>query len=427
MHKGRKRLRASRSRGLLRPRYVGPGALALLAAIAVAPTASSRPLVKAGVVIGGLQGVDCVSGADCWAVGDSTNKTGALLNEATHWNGKRWKVSTTPQPSESADSQRLLSVSCLSASDCWAVGIYKNQAGALLNQAMDWNGKRWKLVATPQPVGAASANDSQGLSGVSCVSASDCWGVGASDVTGDPGANEVMRWNGRKWKTGEAPTPARRPGEVQDSIAKVQKVLRSVACLNASDCWAVGTTMKASGADLNQTLHWTGKQWRAVSAPSPGQPSAMESRQLPDITCPSARVCSAVGYYPTKAGAVVNEALRFNGKRWGVMSTPDPGGTSDSDFNELGGVACMAATDCWAVGYFTSSSDGVRNEALHWNGKKWTQLATPDPGGEGATAGNRLEAVACASANDCWAVGGIRKTKGFADQMLHWNGKRWSG
>jgi hypothetical protein len=96
------------------------------------------------------------------------------------------------------------------------------------------------------------------------------------------------------------------------------------------------------------------------------------------------------------------------------------------DKNGLDGVACTAASDCWAVGTFADGSGGMRNEALRWDGKQWLKVFTPNPGGKGATA-QRLAAVACASAKDCWAVGSYipAMATGASNQMLHWNGRKW--
>jgi hypothetical protein len=122
----------------------------------------------------------------------------------------------------------------------------------------------------------------------------------------------------------------------------------------------------------------------------------------------------------------VNEALRFTGKKWLVMSTPDPGGTSTMHMNVLAGVSCTAPSGCWAVGQVATPS-GALNQALKWNGKKWSAVFTPNPGGKGAKDRNQLNAIACASSKDCWAVGSEKNAKATAasDQMLHWNGRKW--
>ena len=150
-----------------------------------------------------------------------------------------------------------------------------------------------------------------------------------------------------------------------------------------------------------------------------------ESRQLAGVACPSATACRAVGSHPTRSGLTLNEALRFNGKKWSVMPTPDQGGKATLEIDQLAGIACTAKNDCWAVGAFSGNSGGLLNQALRFNGKKWSLVHTPNPGGNSAH--NQLEAIACASSKDCWAVGNESPAmaRASSDEMLHWNGRKW--
>src|SRR5207248_3662420 len=71
-----------------------------------------------------LEGVTCVSGSDCWAVGyyvsDPVGYSQTLIE---HWNGTSWSVVPSPNTSATQHNQ-LASVTCVSTSDCWAVGQY---------------------------------------------------------------------------------------------------------------------------------------------------------------------------------------------------------------------------------------------------------------------------------------------------------------
>lgn len=409
--------------------FLGLGAIAILLAFSLAPDASSRPSIPIAGPSTALQGVDCISGSDCWAVGVVVNGAGTGLNQAEHWNGKRWKRVSTPDPSgkASGDLQQLLGVSCVSRSDCWAVGSYLDTSSqARLDQALHWNGKKWKLVASPQPA-QPKMGEFDGLSGVSCVSGSDCWAVGVTGILGQPALNQVLHWKGGKWSPVSVRDPAGKTGTVTN-------VLRGVDCVRATDCWTVGTYTNSSHATLNQTLRFNGRKWKFVSPPSPGSSSGTGlptlTRQLAAVACPSATACRAVGSYPKHSGGTFNEALRFNGKRWSVMTTPDPGGQMHND--ALSGVACTSTKDCWAVGGVVANNGGTlnpgsRNQALRWDGKKWSAVFTPNPAGKAAMDRNRLDAVTCVSSTDCWAVGTETNAKATSasDQMLHWNGRKW--
>ena len=93
----------------------------------------------------------------------------------------------------------------------------------------------------------------------------------------------------------------------------------------------------------------------------------------------------------------------------------------------LNGVYCTSAANCWAVGNL-KSGDATLNQVLHWTASgKWRRVIVPEPGGRASGDNNNLNAVRCASARDCWAVGDYQP-QGSArlDQLLHWNGKKWS-
>ena len=109
------------------------------------------------------------------------------------------------------------------------------------------------------------------------------------------------------------------------------------------------------------------------------------------------------------------------------MPTPDPGGRSTIRTDALNGVACTSARDCWAVGGFAAGNRRTLNQALHWSGTAWSSVPNPNPAGASAMDSNRLEAIACTSSEDCWAVGTDTTAKATeaSDQMLHWNGRKW--
>ena len=94
--------------------------------------------------------------------------------------------------------------------------------------------------------------------------------------------------------------------------------------------------------------------------------------------------------------------------------------------NELLGITCSSAGNCWAVGDFGSIQDGlgeILNQALHWNGTAWSLTLTPDPGGTADGSVSSLKAVRCTATTNCWAVGQVDDR---FNQALHWDGTMWS-
>jgi hypothetical protein len=232
--------------------------------------------------------------------------------------------------------------------------------------------------------------------------------------------NEALHFNGRKWSEAKTPNPA-------GSGLGDENFLFGLACAAASDCWAVGYTERGSGAaDVNEALRWSGRNWSAVKTPDPKGNSPDHYNQLDGVTCVSTSDCWGVGFAGDSTG-FLNEALRFNGKKWSHFKTPQPGTSLSEAGNPLVGVACTSANDCWAVGYyFNNSGTAVLNEALRFDGKRWSHVRTPQPAGTNMDL-NTLSGVACPSASDCRAVGTASPfSTPSVNEALHWNGRRWS-
>ena len=83
-----------------------------------------------------------------------------------------WSIVNSPN-APAPTSNTPLGVTCVSASDCWAVGYYYNgsYAQTLIER---WDGTSWAIVSSPN----TSPTQANFLYGVTCVSASDCWAVG---------------------------------------------------------------------------------------------------------------------------------------------------------------------------------------------------------------------------------------------------------
>ena len=78
-----------------------------------------------------------------------------------------------------------------SATNAWAVG---HTAGKIL--ILHWNGAKWVTVPAPSPAGAKPAL----LAGVSAVSSSAAWAVGEADYPHNVRKLLIERWDGTRWK-----------------------------------------------------------------------------------------------------------------------------------------------------------------------------------------------------------------------------------
>ena len=376
-----------------------------------------------------LNGVFCTASHNCWAVGGYTPRA-TELNQVLHWNGSKWsQVTSVPSPGGTAPGHFsvLYGVRCTSAGNCWAVGEYY-RGGADLNQALHWNGAKWSLVPTPTPGGTLSGDENE-LFDVVCPAASSCWAGGEYGIqtSGDEiFLNEILHWNGRTWSMVRVPNPG---GTAQADVQAVD----GIRCTSTRYCLAVGTDGNLKTLTLaNEALRWNGTRWSKVTAPNPAGTSAPdEINELIGLGCATAGNCWAAGTYGVlNTMTFQNEVLHWNGKKWSQQTTPNPDGTGTGAENQLSALNCISATSCWAVGSYGSITSGtgeILNEALRWSGKKWSLATIPNPAGTANEDENELMSVRCTSASFCWTVGLQEKSGGpERDEALRWNGTRWS-
>jgi hypothetical protein len=338
-----------------------------------------------------LNGVTCISSSDCWAVGDYYTSANAYQTLIEHWDGNGWTI-VPSQNSDPTQTNLLFNVACVSSSDCWAVGKHKTivQAGGgtilIVDQTLTqhWDGTTWTIVTSPnsQPI-------ENYLLDVACTSTSDCWAVGYSrDIVSGLYQTLIEHWDGTVWSLAVSPNTDQ------------HNYLQSVTCTSTSDCWTAGASSDPSnGSDETLVQHWDGSAWSIVASPNNPTPAGSLGNSLSDLTCNSASDCWASGSSDPGPGfgwATLIE--HWDGSVWTIVASPN---TSPTRNNFLFGVTCASASDCWVVG---RASNGAVEQTLteHWDGNSWTIITSPDTS---STRPNLLARVACASGADCWAVG----------------------
>ncbi len=385
---GRARGRAGR----LAASLVATLAAAGMMSLPLAAGAAARPAPAAAVVTGELHGVSCSSAGACMAVGDHLSVSGGLGGTLTErWNGADWSVVPSPSPRHFPHAgAELDGVSCVSASDCLAVGwhLFSNSSPRRLPLADRWNGTAWSQVNAPLPSGSFSTS----LAAVSCTSATNCWADGVSDS-----ATLTEHWNGTRWSIVPSPNPSPSNGNL----------LSGVACPAASECWAVGLTTPSSGTG-SLTEQWNGTRWSVRSTPSSA------NGRLAAVACARLAPCLAVGQ--DDSGFALGQM--WNSSRWIAEKPVKPSGATTSD---LDAVSCPSDA-CVAVGQYKAGGPVV-SLAEGWSGTTWGVEPTPNPAGATFTF---LQGVSCASLNNCWAAGEWGSSSGTHTLTEHWNGHAWS-
>jgi hypothetical protein len=150
-----------------------------------------------------LVSVSCASATACKAVGYIEVSGQPRKTLVTTWNGSSWAVETSANPAGASLAQ-LQAVSCPSATACTAVGQYSNGSNVQHALAEVWNGSTWDLQTVPDPGGGATDPT---LYGLSCVSSSDCKAVGGSTSSTSHATPLAAAWSGSAWSLQSVPNP----------------------------------------------------------------------------------------------------------------------------------------------------------------------------------------------------------------------------
>jgi len=278
---------------------VAAGALALSAAGAQAAGGLTNHKIS-----GYDHAISCMTATRCVAVG-SSNDQGLVVSLD---NGKQSHA--TPVAAEYLDS-----VSCPSASGCWAVGLGLNDSGLVLVK-IGPTGK----VAKPITETAPYANL---LSWISCVSISSCE-VAGTDVLATPSVPEIASWNGKKLTIHRLAPPK---GSTSSNI-------QGVSCWRTT-CYVVGSYTYGDDELAGIVL--------TVSNGKPGQAHTIAGDGLIGVSCVSASTCYAAGHAELAEGVLLTVTN-------GVPAH------AHSETADMYGIECAGAT-CHSSG--TGSSGAV--------------------------------------------------------------------
>jgi hypothetical protein len=352
---------------------------------------ASTPSVQ-GAPVTSLVAVTCVTVSDCWAVGDrfrsSASDSGPALIE--HYVSGKWHP-VTAAPAQEGTLDELSGISCLSVTNCWAVGTRSGSHRGNLLEHYGTQG-RWEVVDTPAPQGELYA--------VACEAAIDqCWAVGSSS---DFRRLITFRLLAGAWRF------------VRSSPLAASFVqANGVACATKDDCLLVGFATPARGTGNALAERWNGRAWSRVTVAG----ELVGGGSLAGVDCrmaSSTTTCWAVGQTVARgSGLIAVHPLveRWNGSSF--TSVHSQAGTA-GNYPELKAVACAAANACQAVGSRGSGEDEALVLTEGWNGSSWSGETSPSP----LYGFQALTGVACPTAGDCWAVGEGLNHSGSGSRMI---------
>jgi len=396
-----------------------------------------------------LEAVSCGSPGNCTAVGTYVDAAGDLQGLIVAENAGSWSDAVTaPLPGDAQPTNNRLSldsVSCPTATTCVAVGDYLNEAGSQVGliETEIWAGFTEQAVVASMREEEAGGED---LESVACAGAGDCTAVGSYLDPSSVGQAMVVEQRSGSWQPA---VPAPLPGIGLASNPEHRSGLDSVACLSSGQCTAAGDYEPSSVAGSGQPLVVTeGADGSLQAAGVPPGSAATTSGGASAVSCAEVGNCAAVGTAgQTRTTSCCERVgtgllLAQSGGSWtqtAAMMPADaasPTATNDTDYPlpVLSSISC-AAGGCSGAGTYEPAGEiqgfSYANTPLLINrsGTAWgsgfaprlpadaaTQPLSTPSGPQGPT--DVIDAVSCATAGTCAAVGSYTNTAGLAEPLL---------
>ena len=324
-----------------------------------------------------LAGVSAASVNDAWAVGAYLpSSSNVLATLAEHFDGTRWTA--FPLPNVGVQQNVLLAVSMPAPGSAWAVGYFVN--GKFQQQTLieHFNGSVWSVVPSPSPGALQNI-----LYGVTAISNSDVWAVGAQQDANELWHTLTEHWNGSTWSVVNA---------VDAGVNGNQ--FYAVKALASNNVFAVG---QQSGAGFpNQALieHWNGRTWSVVSAPADVSASV-----LPLGVTATGSSLTLVGEQETDTAPYTTYVTAGAPSALSIQTTPNAG----TGENDLFAVETAADGSTWAVGWDINTTTG-NHDPLILQGRNgvWSLVSSPSLGAGSDTG---FAAITAIPGGGLWAVG----------------------
>jgi hypothetical protein len=203
-----------------------------------------------------LQAISAVSANDIWATGWAIDPSGTTIEMLfEHWNGRTWKISTSPTPGGSF--QFSTGITTISSSDAWAVG-FDATFSPERTLAAHWDGHAWSIVPTPNLADGLPPDNK--LVSVTATASNDVWAVGYELNLQQLNIQRpvVEHWDGSSWSIVRTPSPGSGGSE-----------LFGVTAVRPGDVWAVGESRSFdTGTQHSLTMQWNGSSWTRFRSPN---------------------------------------------------------------------------------------------------------------------------------------------------------------
>jgi hypothetical protein len=333
------------------------------------------PSVSFGPQDNVLASVSAASATDVWAVGAYyPSKTSPLATLGQHFDGTAWTA--FPLPNVGVQQNVLLGVSMPAPGKAWAVGYFESGSFVQSTLVEHFSGGTWSVVPSPNP-----SNQHNILYGVTAISDSDVWAVGAQQDSSGVWHTLSEHWDGSSWSV----VPAVDVGSSGNHFYAVKA--------NASnDVYAAGQSAGTGFPNTALIEHWDGKRWSVVASP------ADPATALPLGVTATTSSLTVVGQQETDTAPYTTYVAAGALGPLAIQNTPNVALAE----NDLFSVTTAVDGSTWAVGWALDIAAGVHAPLiLHGLQGVWSLVASPSF----PNLDSGLASIAGVPGGGLWAVG----------------------
>jgi hypothetical protein len=313
----------------------------------------------------------------------------------------------------SGGNAQVTGVSCGSDGNCGVIGNYAVNHGS--HPARPFVGSEangtWRTVRQ-MPGTTALSPGGITISAVSCASAGNCSAGGSYLLPdNDIGVFVVSEVNGT-WGTAEEV-----PGT--SSLNSGRGAITSVSCASAGNCTAGGQDFDSSGYDAFLVSETNGTWGTAEEVPG----LAALNQGLASITsvsCPTARNCTAGGYYYDSSDRSQSFVVSETNGTWGTAEeVPGTAALNQGGDASITSVSCTSAGNCSAGGsYGIAFNEQQAFVVSEVHGTWGTAEKVPGTAAFNASTLASITSLSCASTGNCSAGGYYSDSSGFEQAFV---------
>lgn len=247
--------------------------------------------------------------------------------------------------------------------DVFVGGYFFEAGGVPANNIARWDGRRWHAL------GAGVDGEVRQIA----VSGANVYVVGSFSTAGAVNARQIARWDGNQWSAvGTGSGPANEFGSSADIYA---------IAANGNTVYVGGDFDQMDGVPALQIARWNGSQWSAVGE-GVGDLNFDETALGTDGVV-YALVAEGSDVYvggdfshaASAGGPIsVNNIARWNGSTWSALGA---GVAAETEFDFAAVYALLKTGSLvYAGGEFKAAGGQPANHIARWNGSSWSPLST---------------------------------------------------